>query len=279
MTNVGVVDWECMRKFILFALVSLALFVPLTAYSGQPFRFLDDFETEQGWDIFEEIVGGSFCYGAGIGNVARSSDVALKGAYSLRVWANNALTDKSNHVIGQKQVSNFGQMGRFRYQLSAYIAPETAMTGETGPEFSMQNTREISPGQFRTSTAGIQYQANPFITANGRHWAIWAEVAPGQAGWQVFMTTDALVAGEWYFLELEADYKTNRYVRFWLRGPGIHISRDLSAYQIAQEEKFYEQAFWLTLESENLYNNCGTAGSFAYKVYYDDIILRRLGPQ
>ena len=74
-------------------------------------------------------------------------------------------------------------------------------------------------------------------------------------------------------MAVEADYTINRYVGFWLRGPGIDLSVDLSAYSIAQEVKFNEQAFELTLESENLFNNCGTAGSFDYKIYYDNVTL------
>ena len=267
---------KTIRLFFIFAVLVCALWQPGSAQSGPPFRFRDNFETEQGWGMFEEIVGGSPCYGEGIGEVARSSDAAAEGAHSLRVWANSALSSKSNHVIAQKKVAESGLTGRFRYQLYAYRAPETAATGETGPEFSMQNTREISPGQFRTATAGIQLRTNPFSPLNNT-WAIWAEVAPGQADWQTFLTTDALRPGEWYYMAVEADYTTNRYVRFWLRGPGIHLSRDISAYKIAQEEKFTEQAFWLTLESENLYNNCGTAGNSHYKVYYDDVLLRQLG--
>jgi hypothetical protein len=261
----------------MFAMLGCALSEPTTAQSDQPFRFLDDFETDQGWGMFEEIVGGSPCYGAGIGEAARSTNAVFKGSYSLRVWANKASTSKSNHVIAQKQISSSGQTGRFRYQLYAYRAPETATSGEVGPELSMQNTREISPGEFRTSTAGIQYRANPFSPLY-RSWAVWAEVAPGKADWQTFMTTDVLPPEQWYFMAVEADYTTNRYVRFWLQGHGIDLSRDLSAYSIAHEVKFNEQAFWLTLESENLFNNCGTAGNLDYKIYYDDIILRRLGP-
>ena len=40
--------------------------------------------------------------------------------------------------------------------------------------------------------------------------------------------------------------------------------------------KFNEQAFELTLESENLFNNCGTAGSFDYKIYYDNVTLEEI---
>lgn len=178
------------------------------------------------------------------------------------------------------RIPDAGQTGRLRYELSAYIAPETYSGGQTGPEFSLQNTCEVLPGQFRTSTAGVQYIASPYINANPakRNWAIWAEVAPGQAAWQPLLETDALRPGEWYSLQVEADYTANRYVRFSIHGPGIHLSRDLSDYRIAQEPKFSEQAFWLTLEGENLYNNYGTAGTFTYKMYYDDVTLRRIGP-
>ncbi len=271
--NKKVACWKSIRVLIMLAILGFALLKPGAAQSDQPFRFRDGFETPPGWGIFEEIVGGSSCYGDGIGEVARATDVASEGVYSLRVWANKTLSPKSNHVIAQKRVSTSGQTGRLRYQLVAYVAPETTTSGETGPEFSMQNTRKISPGQFRTSTAGIQYRANPFSPLY-KSWAIWTEVAPGQADWRTLMTTDALRPGAWYFMAVEADYTTNRYVRFWLRGPGIHLSRDLSDYRIAQEVKFNEQAFWLTLESENLFNNCGTAGNYQYKVYYDDVLLR-----
>ncbi len=179
MITTKVACWKSIRLFIILATLCFALLKPITAQSDQPFRFRDDFETSPGWGIFEEIVGSSLCYGSGIGEVARATDVAFEGSYSLRLWANKTLSPKSNHVIAQKQVSSSGQTGRLRYQLYAYIAPETATSGETGPEFSMQNTREISPGQFRTATAGIQYRANPSSSLY-RTWAIWAEVGPGQ---------------------------------------------------------------------------------------------------
>jgi hypothetical protein len=191
------------------------------------------------------------------------------------VWANKAVSDKSNHVIAQKRLANTGLSGRLRYELYALIAPETATWGETGPEFSLQNTRELAPGQFRTATVGIQYRANPWSPLY-RSWGVWAEVTPGQANWQTFTTTNAPIPGEWYYMAVEADYTTNQYIGFWLSGPGIELAVDLSGYRIAQEAKFQEEAFWLTLESENIYNNCGTAGNFAYGVYYDAVALHQL---
>jgi hypothetical protein len=240
MKTTRMAGWKRMHVLLSFILLSLALFQPVNAQPSQPFS--DDFETDQGWGIFEEIVAGSACYGANIGEVTRSPDVAFAGANSLRVWANQALSAKSNHVIANKKIANVGQTGRFRYELYAFIAPETANHGEVGPEFSMQNTRELAPGQFRTSTVGIQYRANSYSPLY-RSWAVWAEVSPGQANWQTFTTTNAPTPGEWYFMAVEADYTTNQYVRFWLQGPGIDLSLDLSAYQIAPEVKFNEQAF------------------------------------
>jgi len=241
-------------------------------------KFIDKFEKDKGWGIFEEIVGGSVCYGDNIGEVIRSTDVPFKGAYSLRVWANKAQSTKSNHVIGQNKISETGHTGKWRYSVRAYIPENNSATGtagETGPEISMQNTREISPGEFRTTTAGIQYQANPFSTEG--NWAIWSEQSPGVAGWQVF-TTQRLVPGTWYKIVLKADFVINKYIRLIISGgkgaDRINLSIDLSEYQIAQEEKFSEEAFWLTLESENLFNNCGTAGVFDYKVYYDNVRLK-----
>ena len=139
----------------------------------------------------------------------------------------------------------------------------------------MQNTREITPGEFRTTTAGIQYQANPFSTEG--NWAIWTEQSPGVAGWEVF-TTQQLTPGTWYKIILKADFVINKYIRLIIRGgkgaAKINLSIDLSGYQIAQEEKFSEEAFWLTLECENLFNNCGAAGVFDYQVYYDNVRLK-----
>lgn len=240
-----------------------------------PLKFFDDFETDERWGIFEEIVGGSHCYGEGIGEVTRSRDLAGNGKYSLRVWANKSMTGKNNHVIGQKKVSDSGQSGRWRYQLRACIAPGTAGTGQAGPEFSIQNTRPDGLA-FLTSTAGIQYRSSPYEQHPGS-WAIWQEVQPGLAGWHLFLV-QPLTSGKWYNIVIEADYDANRYGRFRLNGDGIEISVDLSSYSIARENKgFHKEALWITLESENLWNNCGTAGSFAYVVYYDQVKLHQLG--
>lgn len=248
--------------------------------------FRDNFEKDQGWGVFEEIVGGSSCYGDGIASVERSTDFPFRQDYSLLVWANkgnsNGPSLKSNHLLANKKLADEGRVGQWRYSMWAYVPtndPSVGRAGEAGPEFSMQNTRELSAGTFRTMTAGIQYRANPYATEG--QWAIWTEKEPGSsiAEWKVF-TMKKLSVGTWYKLVLDVDYDTNRYIKLEIRGgkgeDKIRESIDLSGYSIAQEVKFTEAAFWLTLESENLYNNCGTAGAFDYQVYYDNVRLRPL---
>ncbi|MBK8900255.1 MAG: hypothetical protein IPM53_03645 [Anaerolineaceae bacterium] len=127
--------------------------------------------------------------------------------------------------------------------------------------------------EFRTSTAGIQYWANPDLPVPGR-WAVWHEVSEGVAEWQEFATQE-LDAGKWYTMTIVANYDANRYIQFTLQGNGVDLAVDLSGYHIAEEAKFGEEAFWITLESENLWNNCGTAGDFEYKVNYDLIKLQQ----
>jgi hypothetical protein len=231
--------------------------------------YADDFETDQGWEMFEEVVGGSPCYGTGLGEVVRSTDVAFQGSYSLRVWANKKLSTLSNHVSGQKKVLTAGQARRLLYQVSAYIPPDATTTGQTGPEFSMQNTRELSPAVFTTFTAGLQDVVNPYIPTV---WQVWTDTGstPGQPTWIPLVNQPPLLQpGAWYILTLEADYSTNTYVQFSIAGNGVVWSSDLSAYAIAPELKgFSEEALWLTMEAENLYS-CNAPGIFDYRVYYD----------
>lgn len=227
--------------------------------------FTDSFETETNWQIFEEIVGGNSCYGSGIGSVGRSTAVAYEGAHSLLVWANQALSPKSNHVIGYKRIADAGQYGLWRYEFQAYIAPSTANAGQTGPEFSMQNTRPTTPNSATTAIAGIQYIANPY--AETAHWRVW-----DQGRWAPFITY-TLQAGQWYTLTLEANFSRNTYQSFSIQGANTYLWLDLSGFQITEEAKGFKDSFVITLESENLWNNCGTAGNFEYKVYYDKISL------
>lgn len=236
--------------------------------------FEDDFEADRGWTLYEEIVGGNdHCYGSGLADLARAPEAALGEGLGLRLWANHALAAKSNHVIAGRKHSSSGQCGTWRYEFYARIDPSTALTGQTGPEFSLQNTREVSAGDFRTFTAGLQYQSTPWAPEPGS-WAIWTEAAPGVARWEPILALQ-LMAGEWYHVALEVDYDSNRYVRAWVRGTGVDWTADLAAFTIAAEPKWQEEAFWITLECENLWNNCDGAGRFENRVHYDRVRLSR----
>ena len=228
--------------------------------------FEDGFETETDWQLFEEIVGGNTCYGSGIGTVTRSMDVAYEGEYSLLVWANQVLSPKSNHVIGYKNITGTGLSGILRYQIHTYISPETVDEGQTGPEFSMQNTRNTGTSN-TTAIAGVQYVANPYWETG--YWKIWDE-----GSWANFITmTQPLLAGTWYTLTLEANYLNNQYQSFAIQGGGLDINMDVSTYSIAEEVRGFDEAFVITLEGENLWNNCGTTGNFDHKVYYDKVAV------
>lgn len=234
--------------------------VPASVPASDEIVFADSFDAPAGWTMFEEIVGGNACYGDGIG------EVALDGG-TLSVWANMAMSLKSNHVIGQLHVLAEGRTGRWRYALRAWIDPATADTGETGPEFSLQNTRPDDAGINRTRVAGIQYRTNVFSPE--RTWAIWTET-----GWQVFLT-QPLAAGVWYDFVLDVDYTNDRYERLSILGPDVALDLDLSAFAIAGEIRNFAPAFWITAEAENRWNNCGAAGPFECRVRYDDVVLSR----
>jgi hypothetical protein len=235
-------------------------------------RFADGFESDQGWGQFEEIVDPAF-YIQGAGETARSRAVSCTGDWSLLVHANRRRTNKSNHLLANKRISDYGRGGRWALCVSAYIAPETAETGQVGPEFSMQNTRSVD-SRFLTATAGVQYRTNPFLATSERNGlAIWVEVRPGVAQWRQ-ATAEELKPATWYWFRLEADFDRNRYVEMILRGGDVDRRVDLSAYAIAQEGKWSEEAFWLTLESENRWSG-RRPDIYEYQVYYDNVQLMR----
>lgn len=239
-------------------------------------KFEDSFETDKGWILFEEIVDNSSCYGEGIAEITLSTDFAYGGNKSLLVFSNKESSSKSNHVLASYQFANTGQDGTWVYEFYVFIAPETATTGQTGPEFSLQNTRQDSSGNFLTSIAGIQYQSND-SSSSGYTWSIWTEKNSGEAGWTAFLN-QPLQSGIWYFFSLEMDYNNNSYGNFVIYGDDVNVSIDLSEYIIAQESKFTEEAFWLTLEAENRWNNCGEKENYSYKIYYDEIKLYSVPP-
>jgi uncharacterized protein (TIGR03437 family) len=238
--------------------------------------FTDDFEKTLAWGKYEEIPNNNTaCYTDGVGQVTLDSSAAFRGLESILVWANAGQSTKSNHLLGNLELADQGRPGRWQYTVRAYIPPESAGTCQTGPEFSVQNTR-MTGGASRTTIGGIQYRANPYLQGSDLHsWAVWAEIAPGNADWVVF-ANQSLAAGAWYSLTLSVDFDLNQYISLSIRGPDVYQQFDLSKYKIAQENRGYAEAFWLTVESENLWS-CGNPAVYQCKMLYDDVGLAPFG--
>ncbi len=250
---------------------------PLRAQQGLT-GFSEGFEADTGWKVFEEVVSGSPCYATGAGAVTRTSDYAFAGAGSLSVWANRGQLSKSNHLIAYSSFTPADARAVWRYRARVLIPAASQGRGQTGPELSLQNTRAAQGGGWTTATAGLQYVANPHLPDAGG-WHIWAETAPGVANWSDLIEAP-LVPGQWYTVTLEVDYGTNRYLAFELEGPGGRVRAPLAGRGVAEEAKgFAEPSFVLTLESENLWNNCDGLTPFDYQVLYDQVevvMLHRL---
>jgi hypothetical protein len=235
--------------------------------------YADDFETAQTWTTFEEIVAGNTCYGDQIGEVVRSTDVAHGGTNSLRVWSNKNAALKSNHLIAAHHISNTnGITGRLRYGVWAYTSTTLGLT-QSSPEFSLQSTRTVS-GQNLTYIAGVQYIGNQWITDK---WNIWHNGTWQAIKFSEFGTT--LAANTWYYLELEFDMTTNRYIQLNVTGGTVNATLDLtkafqnaaSGFQISGESRGWAPSYFVTLESENLWTSCTEARE--NKTYYDNLRL------
>ena len=233
--------------------------------------FTDDFETTTpNWKIFEELVGGNPCYATGLGMAERTTVLAFSGQQSLSVWANGQRGDKSNHLIAYTTFVPTDVGGLWRYRVRLLIPIATSGFGQTGPEFALQNTRLGSDGQWTTATAGVQYIANSYMPDVGG-WHLWIATAPGRANWSDTVLAP-LSPGQWYTATLDVDYGTNHYLGFGLTGPATNLYVSLKTYQIAEEVKgFVEPSFVLTLESENMWNNCQAGVVFDYQVLYDKV--------
>jgi hypothetical protein len=254
--------------------------LPAGAYATQPaalhaptFQFHDGFEANGNWQTFEEVVGGNPCYGTGIGQVTRSTQVALAGSHSLQVASNAAGSHLSNHLIAHNKISGSPLQGSAT--MIAWARQEAAGTGglgETGPELSYQSTRQQVPGTFITTVAGIQYLTNPASPLNGT-WQVWRD-SGGTPGWAP-LVTQPIQRGTWYQLILQADFTTGRYTRFTIMGGGVARSVDLSGVSLGSENKgFLTQATELTLEAEAAWSNCGLAAPTKFTVNYDEVTFR-----
>jgi hypothetical protein len=235
----------------------------------------DDFEDGLQWDIFEEIVNA--CYSDNLGYVAIESTAGYNGSNGLCVAANSNLSDYSSHIIsGYTPFS--GVSGRWKYSLYAKLPADYAETSQIGPEFSVQNTRSAPDSSTYTSIAGIQHVASKYIAEK---WNIWIETAQNVATWQHLNDSrwdiiPVLIVGHWYHHILEIDFEIDEYVSLTVVDlePGATTSTytaNLVGLKIAAELRGWSSACVLTLEAENLYNNCGTAGPFQSKMYYDVI--------
>lgn len=237
--------------------------------------FEDNFEAPKPWQMFEEIVNQNPCYGKGLGQIKRGVEVAKSGQYSLRVWSNQAHSENSNHVIAAYKVVDQAKQGILSLETDVFISPKTYYTGQTGPEISVQVTREIQPNVFRTFTAGLQYQSNTHLSPTS-NWAIWTQThLPEKADWTQ-VATQGLYGGQWYHIVLEFDLNRNQYRHFSVTGQDIKLSKSLDQYPIIPENKFNQPSTWVSLESESRWNNCGQAGIFEHQVYYDNVQFKEL---
>ena len=268
--------------FLLITLCGLLLISRGNAHAaGQAGRtaadsvlYADSFESESIWSLYEEIVNGDPCYGDGLADIARSDTYRVSGSYGFRVSANARGNNKSNHVIAGHQIYEHGVPGMYRYTLNAYIPADSA-EGQTGPEFSVQNTREFT-GPDSTFTAGLQYLPNP---GTHKRWNIWHN-----GFWVEFIDME-LREGTWYRFELEFDYDRNRYISFSVRGGDADTTIDLTqgtpeipgGFTIRGENKGFGPALWVTAECENRWTGCTAVTR--YTVYYDDISLIMTGAQ
>jgi hypothetical protein len=233
--------------------------------------FSEDFESNGTWGIFEELVGGNPCYGDSLGQVMISADYAYGGSHGLRIWSNKDLQSKSNHVIGQLNISNDGMHGLFSLSCYAFIPPETD-TAQVGPEFSMQSTRNNS-GTNLTFTAGIQYVQSPWGFAK---WNIWHNAQWQQLDTSIF--NFHLIKNTWYGLQLHF-INDSAYLSFSVKGEGIDTTVDLSqpfagapaGFKITGEDKGFMPSTMITLEAENLWTHC--LRPVQAKMYYDNVCL------
>lgn len=227
----------------------LAAALSISCFAG---TYSNDFSSV-GFGKFEEPINA--CYATNAGSVA------LAGG-ALEIRANMGLIPYSNHVIAQHLIASNGVGGIVTYDLDFYIDADendNLSYPQTGPEFSIQNTRLIA-GVYRTQTMALQYVANPWASG----WNVWSGAA-----W-VATYGPTLTPRTWYHATLVADMDASVYVsanvgEFYFPVEGVSIAR---------EAKWNESAFWVTVEAENLWANaCGGSGDYilSARVLYDNV--------
>ena len=259
------------------AWVYLAVSPDILARLSMPV-FFDDFEGESPWALSEESwVSRPECYGKGTGTVARSSDVATSGAFSLCVTANPGKTSAlSDHVTARRQAASAGHPGTLRLEADVYIPTDAGLSGQAGPELIVHNTRQAATGSFVTSTIGIRYVANAHGPDFG-NWNLWGDSQTGQPGWKSVPELNyELTPGVWYHIKLIVNFDSHRYSDLIVTTPGSAKYFDLSSHLIPSETaKTNEESLWVSIGAENQWNECGATASTEYRVCYDNVMIRR----
>ncbi|MBN1638758.1 MAG: T9SS type A sorting domain-containing protein, partial [Ignavibacteriales bacterium] len=244
--------------------------------SNDVILFEDNFDSPKEWTMTEEIID-SLVYKSGIGEIALTKmpeDSILRNCFS--VWANKEDSIYSNHVIAGNKFLNDPINCHYVYSLYAYI-PAYSDTGQTGPEFSVQNTKKVLD-TFFTYTAGIQYIPNPHVWTEDsmEKWRFWQK-GNQKGDWVPFLNY-SLKKGRWYYFELEFKYSDsdseNKYISFKIKDTLAKMDTvfvDLSHFKITSDIKpeFEDEGVSLTLEAENLFTHA--TRSKQYKVFYDDV--------
>jgi len=261
--------------------------------------FTDNFEVPSAWTLFEELV--TSCYGEGIGTLDVSNpDAGFEGSYGAMLHSNKNKSAFSNHLIAGRNVSNGAYNRVIKYDLHAMLPTAYDLTSQVGPEFSVQNTRN-GPGDGTTTTiAGMQHIASRYISDK---WNIWVESEPGVATWSVLPESvwhagagvPSITAGVWWRYSLLVDFETNEYVSMTAQqaayiydsDTGRHplYTANLTGLRMALEPRGFETATVITLEAENMYNNCGALSdsddftAFESQMYYDRVRYEEMPPR
>ena len=245
-----------------------------TVLSAASYKFREGFEKgSSSWHVFEELV--TTCYTENVASVSTTDDISYRGQKSLVVWSNYGRSTLSNHVIAGRNIFDGGVDGKIRYKLKALLPSASFETTQVGPEFSYQNTRKFANGTSYTAIGGIQYVASKYVSDK---WKIWVETAANTAEWvtiPALSTMPALQADVWYTFKLKLDFTTCEYLSLQMMDTvtGAKHKVDLRGVRIAKEMRGFEPASVITLEAENLYSNCGTAGVFESVIYYDSVAV------
>eukprot|EP00602_Paraphysomonas_sp_CaronLab_P008619 CAMPEP_0185034398 /NCGR_PEP_ID=MMETSP1103-20130426/24262_1 /TAXON_ID=36769 /ORGANISM="Paraphysomonas bandaiensis, Strain Caron Lab Isolate" /LENGTH=689 /DNA_ID=CAMNT_0027571043 /DNA_START=260 /DNA_END=2329 /DNA_ORIENTATION=+ len=208
-----------------------------------------------------------------------STHASYEGSNGIVLWSNANHSLYSNHLIAGRKVFS-GVDGVWQYSVYAKLPKEYEFSSQVGPEFSIQNTRDDGTGTTYTTIGGIQNIASTYIPDK---WNIWVESSPNIAVWQVLPnslwdTVPVVSADTWYNLVLTVDFDSNEYISLTVAeadNSEIH-SANLTGIKIASELRSFDPATVLTVEAENLYNNCGSAGSFESKMFYDKLSFNQI---